>query len=442
MTSIPKVTKFDKFLEQIYRRHSGNIKYDLERIISIMKVMGDPQTKLKGIHVGGTNGKGSTSAITEAICLSHDRTTGLNTSPHLVDYRERFRVNGINITKRDLMWCYNQWSGLFEENEASFFEITTAIAFYYFHHLQLDTSIFEVGLGGRLDATNPFNATVSVITSIAIDHPKTLGDTIEKIAFEKAGIIKQEVPLVLGNLPVDALRVIKETARQKSAPVYQFGKDFAVERVQMNGAETTFDYHHNLPIKNLPVSFNNLQVSLLGRHQAINSALAITAYALYSNILNEPLDPDKVLKGLRTAKWQGRMQIIGDKPLTILDCAHNEEGIENLIINLETLFPGIAFRFVIAILRDKNIDGMISRLCSTARKLYITKNSSDRAADIKDQTDIAARNGVEYSTEESIISALNNAIRESCEDDIIVVTGSIYTVSEIIALMGRKRYYH
>ena len=182
---------FKDFLEQIYIRHSSNVKLGLQRMYDILAKMGNPEQKLNGIHVAGTNGKGSTSAITESLLLSIGHSTGLNTSPHLIDYTERIRVNGVNITPEALMELYSSYYSCFEDTEASFFEITTALAFKHFQDKKIDTAIMEVGLGGRLDATNTFNSTVSIITTISFDHLKTLGDTIEKIAFEKAGIIKK-----------------------------------------------------------------------------------------------------------------------------------------------------------------------------------------------------------------------------------------------------------
>jgi len=205
-----KFMEYQEFLDYIYQRHSGNVKLGLERIENILKAMGSPNKKIKGIHIAGTNGKGSTAAMCEALSIQHGIKTGLNTSPHLVDYRERIRLNGDNIELDELISTYKKWETVLEENEASFFEITTAMAFDIFHSNNIDNAIFEVGLGGRLDGTNPFASTVTVITTISYDHTKSLGDTIEKIAFEKAGIIKANTPVVLGEMPVEASDVIKK----------------------------------------------------------------------------------------------------------------------------------------------------------------------------------------------------------------------------------------
>jgi dihydrofolate synthase/folylpolyglutamate synthase len=189
--------EYQEFLDYIYQRHSGNVKLGLERMQRILRSMDSPNDKLEGIHIAGTNGKGSTAAMCEALSLQYGLKTGLNTSPHLVDYRERIRVNGKNIELDELISTYKKWESVLEENEASFFEITTAMAFDIFHSNKVDNAIFEVGLGGRLVGTNPFVSTVSMITTISYDHTKSLGDSIEKIAFEKAGIIKINTPVVL-----------------------------------------------------------------------------------------------------------------------------------------------------------------------------------------------------------------------------------------------------
>ena len=433
MNTPPKIHTLNKLIEYISLRNAGNIKYDLDRIKLILTRMSNPEKKLKGIHVAGTNGKGSTSAMLEAVCLSHDLYTGLNTSPHLVDYRERFRINGKNILTRDLLQIYNQWSQLFEETEASFFEITTAIAFFYFHQLQLHTSIFEVGLGGRLDATNPFKATISVITSISRDHPKTLGESLEQIAREKAGIIKKSVPVVIGKLPATASRVIKEVAQTNNAPTYCFQEDFVVENIRMDNHKTTFDLLIQRNELSLPNELKDLQTNLLGDHQAHNAALAIISFLLYCQKIKLTPDPAKIREGLLKVNWFGRMQIISNNPLTILDCAHNEEGIENLVKNLRKLFPGKTFLFVVAILRDKNFDEMITHLGTIAKKLYISQNHSERAADTLEQVKIAQKHGIDNSSEPDINTALDKAVKDAGEDDIVIVTGSIYTVSEILA---------
>ncbi len=429
---------YQNFLDNIYNRFSANVKYGLERIISVLREMNNPEASLQGIHVAGTNGKGSTAAMCEAIALADKKITGLNTSPHLVDYRERFRLNGKQISIPEIISNYGKWRHVFDKWEASFFEITTAMAFDLFNENKVETSIFEVGLGGRLDGTNPFNSTVTIITSISLDHRKTLGDTIEKIAYEKAGIIKAKVPVVVGKLIPQALDVIKETAKSKEAPLYYYDRDYSVENVVFNNQGTTYDLIIKSEDIPLPGVIRGVQTNMVGQHQARNSALSIIAYSIFKQYLKESLDLQLILQGLKNVDWKGRMQIISSKPMSIIDCAHNEEGIENLVVNLSLLYPDKKYIFVVAILRDKDFAKMIQSMSSIASKIYIAKNSSERAADPDEQSAIVNNMGVPCSIGSSVEDAYYKALDEASANDIIIVTGSIYTVSELIPKITGK----
>lgn len=418
--------EYQDFLDYIYQRHSGNVKLGLDRMLNILKAMDSPNKKLKGIHIAGTNGKGSTAAMCEAISLQYGLKTGLNTSPHLVDYRERIRLNGNNIELGELISTYKKWESVLEENEASFFEITTAMAFDIFHSNNIDNAIFEVGLGGRLDGTNPFVSTVSVITTISYDHTKSLGDTIEKIAFEKAGIIKTNTPVVLGKIPAEATKVIRQRAKELNAPVLEYGKDFSISNIEINDSGTSFDYH------SLQLDLENVVVNLLGKHQAFNTAIAITAFNIFLQKTGRKFDKQKIYKALIHVNWQGRMQIISQKPTVIIDGAHNEEGIKALKNNLLDLFPNKKIYFVLAILRDKKLETIIKDICSVSHKIYITKNKSNRAAEIEDQVEFVKLYNKPYEVHEDVITAMKKAISDADKNDIVMISGSLYTISEVL----------
>ncbi len=418
--------KYQEFLDYIYQRHSGNVKLGLERMHNVLKLMDSPNEKLLGIHIAGTNGKGSTAAMCEALSIEHGLNTGLNTSPHLVDYRERIRLNGKNIELDELISTYKKWESVLEDNEASFFEITTAMAFGIFHTNKIDNAIFEVGLGGRLDGTNPFASTVSVITTISLDHTKSLGDTIEKIAFEKAGIIKKNTPLILGKITEDAKKIIKKRASELNAPILEYGKDFSISNIKINELGTSFDYHSP------QLSLENITVNLLGKHQAYNAAVAITAFIMFLQKTKRKIDEQKIFKALCSINWQGRMQIISQKPTVIIDGAHNEEGIRALRNNLLGIFPNKKIYFVLAILRDKNLGTIIKDICSVSYKIYITKNKSARAAEIEDQVEFVKLYDKPYEIHEDVTTATKNAISDANTEDIVMVSGSLYTISEVI----------
>lgn len=418
--------KYQEFLEYIYKRHSGNVKLGLERMKSILKAMEYPNEKLEGIHIAGTNGKGSTAAICEALSREFDFSTGMNTSPHLVDYRERIRINGKNIETEELISTYKNWESVFEENNASFFEITTAMAFALFFSNKIETSIFEVGLGGRLDGTNPFASTVSVITSISLDHTKSLGATIEKIAYEKAGIIKNDTPVILGNIPKIAKKVIKKKAKELDAPILEFGSDFSISNIVVDQSGTSFDY------RSPTLELNNVKVNLLGKHQSFNAAVAITAFHVFLQKTNRKIDKQKIKDALKKVNWPGRMQIISQKPTVIIDGAHNEEGVRTLKNNLKKLFPNKNIYFVLAILRDKNLENIIKDICEISTKIFISKNKSKRAAEIVDQVNFVKQHNKPYEIYDNVTSAVKHAIDSANDDDIVMISGSLYTVSEVL----------
>ena len=420
------IMKYQEFLDYIYQRHSGNVKLGLDRMQNILKSMGSPNKNLLGIHIAGTNGKGSTAAMCEALSIQYGMKTGLNTSPHLVDYRERIRLNGINIELEELISTYKKWESVLEENEASFFEITTAMAFDIFYANKLDNAIFEVGLGGRLDGTNPFASTVSVITTISFDHTKSLGDTIEKIAFEKAGIIKKNTPLILGKITEEAKKIIKKRASELNAPILEYGRDFSISNIKINEVGTSFNYQS--PELNL----ENISVNLLGKHQAYNAATAISAFIMFLHKTNRKINEQKIYEALANVNWQGRMQIISQKPIVIIDGAHNEEGIRALRDNLTEIFPNKKIYFVLAILRDKNLGNIIKNICSVSYKIYITKNKSARAAEIEDQVRFVKLHDKPFEIHEDVTAATKKAISDANEDDIVMISGSLYTISEVI----------
>ncbi|MDP8219920.1 MAG: folylpolyglutamate synthase/dihydrofolate synthase family protein [Candidatus Stygibacter frigidus] len=418
---------YKELLEYIYERHSGNVKLGLDRMLNILKSMDEPNQKLNGIHVAGTNGKGSTCAMLESLCMAHGHKTGLNTSPHLVDYRERIRINGKNILADDLIRMYLKWEDVFREYEASFFEITTAMAFYYFWEQQVDTAIFEVGLGGRLDGTNPFAASVAAITSISFDHVKSLGNTIKKIAWEKAGIIKPGQDVVLGDISEEAYEVISGICQHREAKISRFGKDYKIENIELKEDGTFFDYSDE------NVTWKGLGVNLIGEHQAFNAGVAIRAFIKMMHKRNEDIDLYKVKSALNSIQWQGRMQVLQKEPIVLLDGAHNEEGIGILVKNLRKIYSDRKIIFVLAILRDKNLEKMIKDVCSIADKLIISKNKSNRAAEVAEQVEFAEKYEADYETTSDVVSGLKRALSIADKDDIVIVSGSLYTISEILA---------
>jgi dihydrofolate synthase / folylpolyglutamate synthase len=418
---------YKEFLEYIYQRYSGNVKLGLERITGILEDMGNPQNALRGIHIGGTNGKGSTCAALESLLLAHGLQVGLNTSPHLIDYCERFRVDGKNADFAEILDVFHRFEQIFSRWDASFFEITTAIAFQYFVEHRVEAAVIEVGLGGRLDATNLFTPEVSAITTIGLDHTKTLGGTLELIAFEKAGIIKPGVPVVLGRIDDSPRQVILDKATGENSPAYVLNREYFVSNLSNRADGLCFDYSFE------DTRLTGLQTNLLGSHQAANLSLALTAFLLYCRKTGLHADENKIRTALQNIHWMGRMQLLRTQPLVIVDGAHNLQGVEALTANLRELFPGRKLLIVASILADKDYEQMLKALCPYAGMFYISKNTSDRAAEIEVQAEVVHNMGIGFRTAPTVQEAYQLALRDAGPDDVIIGAGSLYTVAEIIS---------
>jgi dihydrofolate synthase/folylpolyglutamate synthase len=417
---------YQEFLDHIYRKYSGNVKLELDRMANLLKDMGNPQNSLRGFHVAGTNGKGSVCAALEAISLAHGFSTGLNTSPHLIDYTERFRLNGRDVDFNTVLDLFHLYEKRFLKWDASFFEISTAIAFALFKLKGAHTSVIEVGLGGRLDATNLFTPDVSAITTIGLDHVKTLGRTLTRIAAEKAGIVKAGVPLVLGEISARPRQVILARAEALNAPVWHYGRDFK-SRVRSDGISgLCFDYSFG------GIGFKELRAALIGEHQAANLSVALTAFILYARKLGLEVSEAAVRKGLARINWKGRMQVLSSRPPIIVDGAHNVQGIRALVRTLRRVFPSRRFVFLLSILADKDYSEMISLICSVADKIYLAQNGSERAATVEEQAIQVRKHDVSFQSAGSVAEAYRMARAGLAPGEVLICGGSLYTVGEVL----------
>ncbi|PKN80012.1 MAG: bifunctional tetrahydrofolate synthase/dihydrofolate synthase [Candidatus Cloacimonetes bacterium HGW-Cloacimonetes-1] len=419
--------QYQEFLDHIYQKYSGNVKLELDRMVGILADLNEPQKAYHGIHVAGTNGKGSVCATTEALALAHGLNTGLNTSPHLIDYTERFRISGKDLEFETILDSFQKHESIFEKWDASFFEITTAIAFDLFREAGIDTAVIEVGLGGRLDATNLFCPDVAAITTIGLDHIKTLGGTVEIIAAEKAGIIKAGIPVVLGKIDPSPLQVITDIAAERKAPIYLYNHEYFVNVIQNSIDGITFDYRFE------DHAYSGLKANLIGSHQANNIATALTAFILYCRARDITLSEAAIRQALNSINWRGRMQLVSRKPLVIADGAHNVQGIQALSANLKEMFRGNKVRFVLSILADKDFKEMVKLICEEADMIYVAQNKSDRAATIDQQTFEIVKYCIPFQTADSVKAAFALALSEAEADDIIICGGSLYTVGEVLS---------
>jgi dihydrofolate synthase/folylpolyglutamate synthase len=382
-------------------------KKDLGNIVKLCKAMGNPQRNLKMIHVAGTNGKGSTSHILSAVYQANGYKVGLYTSPHLVDFRERIKVNGELCTQQFVINFTESIAEHIEQIQPSFFEITVAMAFSYFAQEQVDVAIIETGLGGRLDSTNIITPLASIITSIGYDHKDMLGDTLELIAAEKAGIIKESVPVIVGHIEASPLAVIQTKATELQALLYHYKKTDA---------------------------YSDLQ----GKHQRWNIGCAVQCEALLQDTF--PTNAEKTLEGLASVcsltQFEGRWQTVNQNPLVVCDVAHNEEGLQLIAEQLIALQKGL--HLILGFVKDKDLEAIIP-LLPKALSISLVKPNVIRGM----ETELAAQKFnaaglavTSYTTIQEAIDSVYETIKanETTNDSAIFIGGSNFVVADFLLL--------
>ncbi|MBC7903417.1 MAG: bifunctional folylpolyglutamate synthase/dihydrofolate synthase [Gemmatimonadaceae bacterium] len=424
---------YEQTLEFIYARlpmfsHLGTDAYrkDLTNTIALCNEVGNPETKLKTIHIAGTNGKGSTSHMLASVLQTAGYKTGLYTSPHLKDFRERIKINGSMIPKESVIAFIEKITPQIDKLNPSFFEITVAMALEYFVDEGVQIAVIETGLGGRLDSTNIIRPEVSVITNIGWDHMNLLGDTLEKIAGEKAGIIKNNTPVVIGEVNNETRAVFEKTAKEKNAPI-----SFATEHqyvaawenrqdglhIEVAGKETdhhayVLDLHAAYQIKNILTVLETLK------------QLKTTGWNFTETDVREGLKHAKKLTGLH-----GRWEQISQHPAVVLDVAHNEDGMRELVKQLETTTYH-KLHIVIGMVKDKVIDNVLALLPKLAT-YYFTRAKIPRALPENQLAARAVLAGLSGNSYPSVEVALAEARENAAKDDLILVCGSVFVVGEV-----------
>ena len=394
--------------------------FSLDRMFALMDALGNPQEKYPIIHVAGTKGKGSTSALCASALTAAGYKTGLYTSPHLDDYCERIQIDGTPLAHEQLVALVNEVKpAVARVPKLTTFEITTAIGFLAFARAGVDAAVVEVGLGGRLDATNVVTPRVSVITSLSMDHMAVLGDTLAKIAGEKAGIIKDAVPVVSSPQKDEALEVLLRVARERSAPMTLVGRDVKYE-LQSSSLEGQDFIIHN----------SKFIIPLLGSHQLINAA---TAYAaLKASGLS--ISDEAIQKGFSQVKWPARFEVVRREPPVIFDSAHNDDSFARLRETLETYFPGRQVVLIFGASEDKNIPGMFREMKPKIKKLIVTRADHPRALEVEKIQSLADQLEVPNEAATPVSSALSRALELSAIDGSIVLSaGSMFVTAEVMA---------
>ena len=403
-------------------------KADLNTTIEIINYLDNPQDSFKSIHIAGTNGKGSTSHSLASVFQEAGYKTGLYTSPHLRDFRERIRINGEMIPENDVVDFIEKHKDKLEELELSFFEMTVAMAFDYFRKEKVDIAIIEVGMGGRLDSTNVIKPELCVITNISLDHVKFLGENEEQIATEKAGIIKPETPIVIGETQKDSKNVFINTAKEKNSPIF-----FADQIMDCRKDNTySIEYQKFDIYKNETTYLKDVKYPLLGNYQKKNLATVICAL----DILKESfkIDGTHIINGLanviKNTGLMGRWQVINRNPLAIADTGHNVAGINEVNKQLaETKYNKL--HFVLSVVNDKDIDGILQLLPKDA-EYYFCKADIPRGLSVNILAEKATNCGLNGKIYDSVRHAYSTALENAKEGDLVFVGGSNFTVAEVV----------
>ncbi|WP_027409482.1 bifunctional folylpolyglutamate synthase/dihydrofolate synthase [Anoxybacteroides tepidamans] len=424
------VRTYNEAIDWIHSRLKLGIKPGLKRMEWMMDKLGNPERRMKAIHVAGTNGKGSTVCYLRHILQEAGYSVGTFTSPYVEQFNERISVNGQPISDEELVQLVDVIKPLAEQLEKTElggpteFEVITAMMFYYFGRLNVqDIVIIEAGLGGRFDSTNVIYPLLSVITNIGYDHMNILGETLEAIAFEKAGIIKAGVPVITAVEQPEALRVIEEKASAVKAKAYVLGNDFTIT------AHSPTETGEQFTVETLFVKYPSLTTTMFGAHQVKNASLAVMAADYLRTYYSFIIEEEHIRSGIEKAKWIGRFEKLSDEPLLIIDGAHNEAGIKSLIETVQTHYADKNVHILFAALSDKPLDKMIQPLADIAKTMTFTSFDFPRAATAKQL--------------EALCQHPNKTCREDWRewieekrtsfknDDLFLITGSLYFISEV-----------
>lgn len=405
--------------------------YDLRRMTELLEPLGNPHLSIRTVHIAGTKGKGSTAAMIAQVLTTSGYKTGLYTSPHLHTLRERIRIDGRLIPEADFASLVEilQPTVAAVNNKAAYgqlttFEILTALTFAYFKKEEADFQVLEVGLGGRLDATNVAKPEVCVITSISLDHTEVLGDTVAKIAMEKAGIIKEGCLVVSAPQPAEAAEVIKRVCQGRGARLIQVGEDITWRKISS-------DFSHQSFRVNSQKESYYLTLPLLGDYQLENAANAVGALEALSS-LGYRITDEAIKKGLAQVTWPGRLQILCHQPLVVVDGAHNAYSMRKLIEAVRQYFNYDRCFVIFGTSCDKDISGMVAELASLPGEVFITRSSHPRAASLSLLAREFANYGIKINRAESPHEALTHLLTLVSPRDFILVTGSLFVVAEAI----------
>jgi dihydrofolate synthase/folylpolyglutamate synthase len=428
---------YEKLTQYKYNTSS----FDLKRMVEMMSFAGNPHKKRRCVHITGTKGKGSTSIIIASILKELGLKTGLFTSPHLIYLEERMKVNDRMISQKMFVELINRLKPFIDRIMVktpalmpTFFEIVTAIAFLYFERKKVDISVLEVGMGGRLDSTNIILPEISVITPVGYDHTARLGHTLDRIAYEKAGIIKEGVPVISSAQEPEALSVISKTCKEKNARLYLVGKDILINNIK--ATKRNGIYGTGCEIQTWKNKYKNIFLPMVGRHQVENCATAIGSLEVLSENGVIKTDNEMVINALAKVKCPARIEVISKSPLIILDTAHTVSSMKILRESIKENFSFKKLIVVIGLSADKDIEGILKEIACVADGLILTRTGNPREAEPEQMAVTAKRF---YRKKPMVIEDIDEALKEARriakKDDLICITGSFFLAGKMKTLL-------
>ncbi len=421
--SSDSLKKCSPSLDYLYGLQKLGMVFGLNQVTGILEALGNPHEEIQAVHIGGTNGKGSTAAMMASILQREGYRVGLYTSPHLVHFKERIKVNGIEIGEKEVEtlteWMRERIGASGITSPFTFFDFTTAMALLYFSQKRVDLAILEVGLGGRLDSTNVVDPLVSIITNVTKDHEEILGRSLLKIAGEKAGIIKKGRPLITAAAQPRVLQLFSNLCREKEAPFYRVGKEFRYEPI----GEKNFHY------EGIHRKLWGLHLNLSGLHQIMNAATALGAMEILED-LGYPVSTEAMIGGLREVHWPGRLEMIRSSPRVILDGAHNPAGARALREALETEFHYDRLILLFGIMKDKDMKTILQTLAPLADRILLSRPHTERASSPDRLLRELGTMGKKAEVIEDLPAAIDRGLSLTRPGDLFGITGSLYTVGE------------
>ncbi len=417
------MNKYRETVQYLFDLQYSGIKMGLQNISKLLEFEGNPHLNWPSVHIAGTNGKGSTAAFVYSILKEAGYRVGLYTSPHLVDFSERIRINDNLIPWETIVDYTRHLYPAIEEVKPTFFEATTAIAFRYFSEQKVDIAVVETGLGGRLDSTNVVTPLVSLISPVSMEHQQYLGDTLEKIGTEKAGIIKPGIPCITTNGKPEVLKILERTCTELKSPLFAIDPAVCLQIKEESITGSHFDIHLGED------SFSDAEISLAGRHQAAN---ALLAYSGIKHLTGFPVAEDCIRSGLKNARWRARMEIIRQNPLTLLDVSHNPAGFERTFTELKKYYPYKKIWAILGLIHDKDFKAITDTIKRNVDEVALVDNFSEKALSAEILKQEFFNSDIHPRQFPDVHRAYSEFSRAAGNDDILIITGSHYLAGEFL----------